>query len=340
MEVLWPRRITRFYEVRPETRSTWPFSRLSRTASIRSTRSAARSPRILGYGEISTVFEIQAPGLRGLACKRLPIFRLPAELERYQSVYEDYNRLLTAEAGLCLPPYGYAAFVDAAGRPVFYILQAQLPSASIGNRLVHSLDAAGVAVLFGRVLEELARVWQFNARQTARRIGIDGQISNWAMRDYDPAGGSEAGAAVPALLYLDTSTPLFRVDGVEQLDPELFLRSAPSFLVWLLRMLFLKDVLDRYYDFHLVVVDLIANFYKEQVATYVPALVTMANQFLAGPAAGLGVAPVAEAEVRAYYRQDRLIWSLFLAMRKLDRDLHTRLWRRRYPYILPGPIRR
>ena len=55
------------------------------------------------------------------------------------------------------------------------------------------------------------------------------------------------------------------MDGVEQLDPELFLRSAPSFLVWLLRLLFLKDVVDRYYDFHLVAVDLIANFYKEQM---------------------------------------------------------------------------
>jgi hypothetical protein len=44
--------------------------------------------------------------------------------------------------------------------------------------------------------------------------------------------------------------------------------------------------------------------------------------------------------VRAYYREDALIWTLYLSMRRLDRWLHTNLLRREYPYILPGKTKR
>jgi len=142
------------------------------------------------------------------------------------------------------------------------------------------------------------------------------------------------------LTYLDTSTPLFRIDGEEQMDPELFLRSAPSFLVWILRLLFMQDVVDRYYDLRQVVVDLVANFYKEQRPELIPDLVDVANSFFAGEAADLDLAPISEKEVRAYYREDALIWTLYLSMRRLDRWLHTTLLRREYPYILPGKTKR
>ena len=118
---------------------------------------------------------------------------------------------------------------------------------------------------------------------------------------------------------MDTSTPLFRVEGVEQLDTELFLRSAPSFLVWMLRLLFLKDVVNRYYDFRLVAIDLVANFYKEQRPDLIPDAIGAVNRFFAGEAADLGVQPIDEQEVRSYYREDALIWSLYLSMRKVDR---------------------
>ncbi|MBU1879539.1 MAG: hypothetical protein KJ734_11360, partial [Chloroflexi bacterium] len=59
--------------------------------------------RVLGYGEISTVFEVQVDGLRHLACKRLPIFQTPAEMETYTAAYEEYNRLLNGEIGITIP---------------------------------------------------------------------------------------------------------------------------------------------------------------------------------------------------------------------------------------------
>jgi hypothetical protein len=292
--------------------------------------------RILGYGEISTVFEIHVEEFRGLAFKRLPIFYTQDEVARYQAVYEEYNRLLGEEIGLHLPHHGYATFLNDAGRPIFYIIQQQLPSPSIGNRALHALPCEGVTILVNGVLSELRKVWDFNRQQHRLQVAVDGQISNWSVVGFDPADPHLDEQT--SLLYMDTSTPLFRIQGVEQLDPELFLRSAPSFLVWLLRLLFLEDVVNRYYDFHRVVVDLIANFFKEQRPDLVPDLITVANDFFTGEATDLSVALIEEKEVRSYYREDALIWSLYLSMRKLDRSIRTRLRHRDYPYILPEKI--
>jgi hypothetical protein len=299
-----------------------------------------RSPipaRILGYGEISTVFEIQAAGLRGLAFKRLPLFYNQAEVQAYRAAHQEYNRLLEQDIGISLPPYGDVDFPNASGRPIFYIVQKQLPSDSIGSRAMRLLPREAVPFLVTRVLQELRKVWDFNRKQDRVQVAIDGQISNWAIADFDVAHPRIENAS---LLYLDTSTPLYRLKGVEQLNTELFLRSAPSFLVWILRLLFLKDVVNRYYDFHLVAVDLVANFYKEQKPQLISEVIRAVNDFFAGEAAELGIQPVTEREVESYYREDALIWSLYLTMRKWDRFLRTQLLRQGYPYILPERIKR
>ena len=172
--------------------------------------------RVLGYGEISTVFEIQVDELRGLAFKRLPLFHNTQEVDRYRVVYEEYNRLLTDEVGLRLPAHNHAALVGASGRPVFYIIQRQLAYPSFGNHALHILQREQVTQLVMRVLRELRRVWDYSRRQSRVQIGIDGQISNWAIDGFDPAHPHLDAEA--HLFYVDTSTPLIRVNGVEQLD--------------------------------------------------------------------------------------------------------------------------
>ena len=293
---------------------------------------------VLGYGEISTVFAIEVDGLRDLAFKRLPIFHTQQEMDEYCVAYDEYHRLLEAEIGLHLPAHGHEAFLTATGRPIFYIIQKQLPSSSIGSRAIHSLPREGTLVLVRRVLQELRKVWAFNRSQDRLQVAIDGQISNWSVQGFDPLQPSVSQDA--SLCYVDTSTPLFRVQGVEQLNPELFLRSAPSFLAWALRVLFLADVVNRYYDFRRVAIDLIANFYKEQRQDLVPDVIAAVNEFFAQEVTAWGVKPIAEPEVRSYYREDAFIWRFYLSARKVDRFLRTRLLGQEYPYILPGKIQR
>lgn len=294
--------------------------------------------KIRGYGEISTVIEIQDKNMQGLVFKRMSIFETADEVCRYLDIYLDYNRLLVEEVGLNLPAHGHAALLNPNGRPIFYIIQESVPAFSIGNQLLRLLPAEDGITLVLCILRELHKVWQFNADHATCEIGIDGQISNWALQEF---GGTDARLEEPIhLAYLDTSTPLFRHQGQEQMDAEMHLRSAPSFMAWILKVFFLEEVINRYYDFRKVIIDLLANLYKEQKDDLMPVLLPSVNEFLAEEAASLNIPPIDLKELQDYYREDALIWSLYLSMRQFDRFLHARILRHGYPYILPGKITR
>lgn len=281
--------------------------------------------RVLGYGEISTVLEIGSGS--GLAYKRLPMFESEEEAAAYEALYRKYVRALSERAGLRVAASETCGFLSDAGRVVLYIVQERFDTACIGHHLIHRLAPEGVRQLVLAVLTEAHKVFAFNRENRgALEMGLDTQISNWAL----PDAGSPP-------VYFDTSTPLMRENGQERLDPQLFLRSAPSFLVWVIRLLFLDEVMTRYYDFRRVTKDLIANFYKEQRPELVPLLVETANEFLAARLDDWQ--PLSEKEVRGYYREDAFIWRFYLAARKIDRRLRRALGRE-YPYILPEKVAR
>ena len=276
--------------------------------------------RLLGQGEISAVFALgDEPGV---ALKRMPLFSSVPQAHAYAESYRRYTALLR-EAGIELPEDD-TAVVAVPGRPVvLYVAQRRLPPECFGHALLHQLDEAGCRGLLDAIGGRLARVWAFNERRRpAIELAIDGQISNWAL-----LGDGR-------LLFVDTSTPLHRVEGREQLDPELFLASAPVFLRWLLRLAFLDEVMSRYYDRRRVLLDLVANLHKEQRADLVPVALRAVNPLLGGEA------PLTAGEVGNYYAADRRIWSVFLALRRLDRWAGTRIGGRRYEFVLPEKIRR
>jgi hypothetical protein len=294
---------------------------------------------VLGYGEISTVLEISTDNMRHFACKRMPMFRTETEIENYLRAYEEYLRVMEDQIGLNLVPSKTAWIREAeSGTVILYILQEKMPSGTIGHQAIHDLPDRGVLKLVHAVLIEMKKVFDFNrAHQRELELGLDGQISNWSILDYDPRNPQLVDPV--RLAYFDTSTPLMQKDGQEQLDPELFLRSAPSFLVWILRLFFVEDLLTRYYDFRRVVVDLIANFYKEQRESLIPDLIDAANDILSTEGSETEFSPITTQEIRSYYREDATIWRLYLSFRKVDRALH-KLLGRDYPYVLPEKILR
>ena len=285
---------------------------------------SAIAARLIGFGEISAIFQIAADTSR--AYKRMPLFKTVAEAEKYADMYHAYCRQLT-RAGLNLPDSA-THIVARPQRPVvLYITQTQLPAESVANRLIQSSDPDGFQTLLDKILRAMARFWDYNrAMQPDLELAIDGQISNWALT---PEGPDEI------LYFIDTSTPFIRKNGVEQLDPELLLQAAPSFLRWLIRWLFVDDVMTRYYDPRQVLIDLAANLIKEQRPDLVAPAVELVNVHLP-----THLSPVTLADVERYYREDKFIWTIFLAFRKLDRTLTTWFTSQRYEFILPGKIKR
>jgi Family of unknown function (DUF6206) len=295
--------------------------------------------RVLGYGEISTVLDIDLGTDANRAYKRMPMFKTVQEAEKYATIYREYLQVLEGQVNLHTVQ-GDLLWVTGAvkDRVVAYIVQEKLPTASIGSQLIRHLPAGEVQKLVLAVLRETAKVFDFNqVHKGSLELGIDGQISNWAVVNVDP-NVSHLREDIQ-LTYFDTSTPFLTKAGKEQLDPELFLRSAPSFLVWILRLLFLKDVMTRYYDFRKVCVDIIANFHKEQRSDLIPSLVDTVNAYLSKRDAPMGFEPITVKEINDYYREDALIWRLYLTFRKFDRSLH-RFLGKPYPYILPDKVKR
>ena len=292
--------------------------------------------RVLGYGEISTVLEI---GTGNVAYKRMPMFRTEQEADSYEALYKEYVEVLRDRVGLRLAPSDIVRLVDEQqGRVVVYIVQEKLPSEAIGHRVIHRLPPGDIGKLVSAVLRETAKVFDFNRRHKGElEVGFDGQISNWAIVGFDPDAPRLDDEI--ELVYLDTCTPLVSRNGQEQLNPDLFLRSAPSFLVWLIRLLFSQNVMTRYYDCRKVVIDLVANFYKEQRPELLPDLVDTVNRLFSVGIKDGGFEPITMREIKAYYREDAWIWRIYLSFRKIDRSLH-RLLGKEYPYILPGRIKR
>lgn len=276
--------------------------------------------KILGYGEISTIFQIGADD--SIAYKRMPLFKDPLAAAKYEQQYHEYCRFLAA-AGLCLPEHA-TAISNASGKVIaLYIAQQQFPAECFAHRRLHQLDVPAYTELIRHVIQEIEKVWTFNQQRTPDiELSLDGQLSNWV--EFEAK-----------LFFVDTSTPLYRKRGVEQMDPEPLLKSAPSFLRWILRVFFLEEVMNRYYDRRLVFLDLAANLYKEGRPDLIPVTIEIINQHLTA-----AETPLTVAEVSKYYRQDKLIWTLFLAFRRVDRWLRTRILRQRYQFILPGTIKR
>ncbi len=288
-------------------------------------------PKILGYGEISSTFMIEQ--MPDVALKRMPPFSSAAEVEAYRSIVDRYCRVLSDQCHIRVPDYDFFDILNQYNEHILYIAQERLPEEEIGNKLLTRLGPDHLALMVQTIVEKLVNVWRLNARPDPElTLGLDAQISNWHFH-VDQKGLSEP-------LYVDITTPLMRVNGKEQLDPEVFLKSCPKFLVWLVRWQFLDEVLDRYYDFRQVIIDLMANFYKEDAAHRINDSIAVINRYLSENASDWEIEPITLDEVKAYYKNDAFIWSLFLALRRFDRFMTTNVRRKRYNFILPGKIQR
>ncbi|THD67387.1 hypothetical protein E7Z59_06915 [Robertkochia marina] len=288
---------------------------------------------VLGCGEISTVISFNVPGFKTYAFKRLPLFFSEKEARHYCGLYREYNQQLSL-LGIETPESDAWYVKGHNGLFVAYLAQERLDERSIGNNLLHSRTDKEIQLLFKQVVQSMVKLWDHNRKYPEQLLGLDSQISNWAIRDFDP---EKPLYEQPGLYFIDTSTPMLRIRSEEQMNPLLFLQSAPKPLRWILKLFFLQEVMDRYYDFRLVAVDLLANLYKEQRPDLIPGLMNIVNtkgkEFLEGKR-------ITEKEVKQYYKNDKLIWKLFLALRRADRFINSRVLGRRYEFTLPGKIKR
>ncbi len=293
--------------------------------------------KILGYGEISLVFEIVSDP-EHLAYKRIPIFDNEEQVERFIGAYNQYCKILQEDVGYNLPEHDVVWFRDDKETIQLYCIQKKVLSESVCNNVIHQVSEKEVETLVLLVMREMKKVWSYSKNNEAIDLGLDGQISNFAIIDYDPNNPKVFEDS--KLLYFDTSTPFVKINGEEAMDFVLLLKSAPGFLRGILKAVYLEETVNRYYDWRKVSIDLVGNFFKEQREDLVPRLIELVNTFFKEEASEFEIDPLNFEEIEKYYKADASMWSLFQRVRKFDRFIKTKILRKNYPFYLPGKIKR
>lgn len=282
---------------------------------------------IIGFGEISAIFQIGHEDK--IIYKRIPIFPDFKTAESYKQMYFEYCALLR-QAGINLPEDD-VVIVEVPGHPVvIYFAQQRFEDHFFCHNLINTLDKGDKIKMLEQIMSALTLIWDFNKEQMLDieaapqfEIAIDCQLSNWVWMEEN---------GKRKLFLVDTSTPFVRKNGIEQLEVELFLQSVPVYIRWLVRRLDLDDVIGRYYDHKKVVIDLVANLYKEQRPDLIPWFLEIVNKYLDKA--------LSQKEIDKYYKEDKMIWTLFSSLRKTERFITVHLLRKRYEFILPGSIKR
>lgn len=263
---------------------------------------------VLGYGEISLVLGWPVTDPRW-ACKRLPPFPAAELADAFAATFDRYLELLRQGGVRVLDTE--VRRVPVADAPVaLYCIQPVLPADTLATNVVRADPRRAESVL-AEVVDHILAV-------TGAHVGIDAQLSNWAVADS-------------GLLYIDVTTPLVRgPDGRNELDTDLFLASLPWILRGVVKRFVIPGVIERYHQPRTVILDLAANLIKEHLAQHIPAVLAAAADRIDPP--------LLEEEVWADYRSDARTWAAIQAMRRMDRLWQRRVRRRPYPFLLPDRI--
>ena len=298
--------------------------------------------KILGIGEITTTIELIGDGApfrqvgnnrwAHLAVKKAPSFPDKASAEKYAQLCYEYEDFLTNTLGITTPYAQHKLMPAKDGRWLVYNLQERLSRESIACLIIQVANQKQIEAIFTRLLAELKKVFLWNLMHPEYQIGFDAQIPNWAFPEFQLEKDIKEGEP---LLYIDTSTPLIRRNGEEQLDAEVFIKSVPALLRPIIRHTLLKEVIDRYYRPRDVVLDLLASFITHHRPDLVPRMVELANQWIENELGEINIAPFNQKEIFSYNYQDVLIWKFFRQMKRMDRFITEKIFKKTYEQRLP-----
>ena len=247
-----------------------------------------------------------------VACKRLPVFPDQQSATAWGALIGEYVDEL-GRRGVHAVPWQWRTTPAAGGGVSGWVLQPVLEASALATNLLGEQPDAAAGV-FGSILDAVADV-------VDDRVGLDAQLSNWAMIDRE-------------LVYFDVTTPLLR-DGTgrSRMDLRVLDRHvAGTALRPAVRRFVAPGIVAAYHRPRDVAVDLVGNLLKERLDHLVPVAIAVANERL-GP-------PIELDEVRRWYRSDARTWEVLLRLRRADRWWQQRVRRRTYPFLLPDPTDR
>jgi hypothetical protein len=267
------------------------------------------SLQVVGFGEIS-IAVAWPPTQPTVVAKSLPPFDDPGRYRAFVALLDEY--LATLEQREVLPlPTVVRSLPEGRGRRA-YVLQPCVPAADVGPELLAAADRTAGTALLRRIVDAVLRA-------SDDEVGIDGQVSNWAVVDGE-------------LRFLDVSTPMLRHAGRDRLDTALFVQMLPWVTRWAVRRYVAPELLSPYHDPRRVILDTAGNLVREGLTEWLPVLLEVANPDLDPP--------LTIEEVQRFYRGNARTWSALQTLRRADRAWQRHVRRREYPFLLPTVYRR
>jgi hypothetical protein len=265
--------------------------------------------RVLGYGEITLVlgWPTDAPAV---ACKRLPVFPDVRRAAAYEATVAAYVEEL-GRRGVAVLDTEWRTVADDRG-VAGYVVQPVLPGETLAPTVLRRDPTTGHEVL--------TRIVATISETVDERVGLDGQLSNWAW-----VGGQ--------LRYFDVTTPMLSdAAGESRLDLDLLVRPLPAVARGIVRRRVAPGIVAHFHEPRYVLVDMIGNLLKERLDAFVAPAIELANRQV--------TPPIDRAEIERFYRSDARTWEALLALRRADRWWQRHVLRRTYPFLLPGRIER
>ena len=144
--------------------------------------------KVLAYGEISAA--LTTDELPGLVCKRMAGYPDEASVSAYLDLVDEYLTELRT-AGVRVVPTEAIPIHRPDSPPVVYLVQPRMDSQTLGHRLLHTTDDAGLATVMGQVLNSVAQLSRHGKGRTdGVEVAVDGQLSNWSFDAPHPATGA------------------------------------------------------------------------------------------------------------------------------------------------------
>jgi hypothetical protein len=283
---------------------------------------------VLGWGEISQVAEIEGLAVTGwrhprtgrpmaVVYKKMPPFLDRGEAEAFVARYLEYNAALRDRVGIEVPHFD-ARLVQRGERTIVFVVQERVDPAAVGHLILRDAGPGATESLCRLVFREYEKLYRFHQGESGPhyRLGLDGQIPNWAVAGY--RGDPEALTLDDRLVYLDTNVPMIRIDGRDVVSTDMYFQALPGLAKWIIKRLNLdQEVMSRYFDLRLILLDFLGNLIVRHRGDVVPRMIEVANEFLAGPLGEAGLAPYTAKEVQAYYRSDVSTWRLWRSLKLL-----------------------
>ncbi len=271
---------------------------------------------ILGYGEITTVFRLDADE-GAFACKRFPVFRTAQDAQDHRALVEKYVTALEG-CGVRVLETGFVQLTTYSDATVLYLVQPMVDPDRIGPRYFASLSVEDARERFQDVLGAVKSA-------VSPTLAVDGQLSNWVFFE-------------DGLTCLDISTPLMRSpNGDELCNWQLLSQSALGGLLRPARGYFNKKIPETaasYYTLRGQALDFLGNLRKEKLDHLVEPLLPVANEVFKLET------PVSLDDVKKYYNEDADFYALAMRLMRVNRFFYRTILRTTYPNFIAPTIDR